>query len=361
LPVHVLGSIAPGQQRTSGFGQHPVGTGPYVLAQWRHDEVVTLERNPRWWHALPHIARIQFRIVTNPDARVDAMADGSADLYDGMGVADYRTLRTIAPSLNYLQIPDLYSYFIYCNDTLPGLNDVAVRRAMMYGWDRTDLATNLEHGGAIVNDTITAWALTAWHDSRTVHYPYDPAQAESMLDRAGWRRGSDGVRQRGNVRLAYTLKVPIGGTNAVAVEFQADMRAIGISVDVQMLDYPTFIDQTNAMNYQLAFSGWGGTPDPDEYTFLDSSQIVPVGNNQTAYRNPAVDRDLRAGLRTFDLAKRRAIYDDLQRRVAADVPVLWGFDVKYDAAWSKRLVIDRRQALPDLYLWWNVYDWRLSP
>jgi len=362
LPVHILGKIPPAQQRLSDFGQHPVGTGPYVLASWHHDDTITFTRNPNWWRGPAKIKAIQFRIVLDNDARVDAMADGSADLYTAMAPADYRTLRVIAPHLNYYHTPDLYSRFILTNDTIPGLNDLTVRRAMMHGWDRRAVVDGLYHGDVVLNDSLTPWALSAWHDDAIAHYPYDPSLARRMLDAAGWRVGNDGVRRRGAAQLAFTIKNATGNSQLadVCASFQADMRAIGIAIDIQQLDYATFIDQTSDMHYQMAMTGWGGTSDPDEYTFLDSTQVVPIGNNETGYRDPNVDRDLRAGLKEFDTRKRRAIYDDYQRITSATLPVLWGYDEKFSAAYSPRLKIDRKLELPDLFFFWNVYDWQLG-
>lgn len=363
LPVHILGKIPPAQQRISSFGQHPIGTGPYILQSWHHDDALRFVRNPHWWHGPANIPTIEFRIVLSNNARVDAMIDGSADLYPSMAPADYRSLRTAAGQLTFYDVPDLYDRFMLVNNVLPGLKDVTVRRAMMYGWDRDAIAEGLYHGDVIVNDSITPWALTTYHATDVVHYGFDPQRAAAMLDAAGWRRGPDGVRRRGNIRLAFTLKLPTGSSQLtnVCAAFQADMRAIGIGIDLQQLDYATFIDQTNNVQYEIAFTGWGGVPDPDEFTFLDSSQMIPIGNNESGYRNARVDRDLRAGLQTFDTSARRLLYDDFQRVMSETVPELWGYDEKFSAAYSSRVRIDPRNALPDYYFFWDVYDWSLAP
>jgi peptide/nickel transport system substrate-binding protein len=362
LPEHILGKISAAAQRVSSFGQHPIGTGPYMLESWHHDDTVAFVRNPRWWHRAAKIRKLEFRIVLNNNARVDAMVDGSGDLYPSMVPADYRTLREIAPRLMFYNVPDLFSRFILSNDTLPGLDELAVRQGMMYGWDRRAVADGLYHGNVIINNSLTPWALSAFHNDNVTLYAYDPARARALLDASGWRIGPDGVRRRGSVRLAFILKLPTGSSSAteVCAAFQADMRAIGVAIEIQQLDYATFIDQTNNFQYQLAFTGWGGTPDPDEFTFLDSSQIVPAGNNETGYRNARVDRDLRSGRKTFDPAARKAIYDDYQRVTGATLPVLWGFDEKFSVAYSSRVRIDQRVALPDYYFFWNVYDWSLT-
>ncbi len=164
---------------------------------------------------------------------------------------------------------------------------------MMYGWDRADLLSGLLHGDAIVSTGIIPDGLKYWYDPNVQRYTYDPVKARALLDAAGWRVGSDGVRSRGGKRLSFELKLPNGSNinNDLAAEFQADMLAIGIAISVKDVDYGTFIDDTNSFNYELALTGWGGTTDPDEFTFLNSSQIVPVGNNDTGYRDKIVDYD----------------------------------------------------------------------
>ncbi len=362
LPEHILGKIPAAQQRTSSFGQHPIGTGPYLLESWHHDDNVVFVTNPRWWRGAPKIPKLEFRIVLNNDARMDALEDGSADLIDNMVAADYRSLKQQDPKLEFVHLPGLYSDFLLTNLRLPGLSDLDVRRAMMYGWDRERVTNGLLHGDAVVDDSIVPVGLPKWHDPNVTHYPYDPARARAILDAAGWKPGSDGVRRKGNVRLSFILTLPNGSVGATdeAAEFQADMKAIGIEIAVKQLDYATFIDDTNDFKYQLALTGWGGTTDPDEFTFLHSSQLAPAGNNSTGYKNAQVDRDLVAGLQTVGDAKRKPYYDDMQRVTSATLPVLWAWDGYFRAAYSPRLHIDRKLMLPELNFWWNEYDWRLG-
>jgi ABC-type transport system substrate-binding protein len=145
-----------------------------------------------------------------------------------------------------------------------------------------------------------------------------------------------------------------------AAEFQADMRAIGVDVSIKQLDFATFNDNLDNFKYELAFISFGGTTDPDEYTLLHSSQIAPVGNNFIGYRNAQVDRDLVLGLQALTDAQRKPYYDDIQRITSRTLPVLWGWDAYYRAAYSPRLHIDRKLMLPELSFWWNEYDWTLS-
>ncbi len=365
LPEHILGKIPFKQQRQSNFGEHPVGTGPYVLRRWLHDEEVTFERNPRFWDGPAIIPRVAFRIVFDDQARIDAMESGDGDVDDGMNASSYQILRERRANLRLLHIPDLYVRFIYVNFTRAGLGDVNVRRAMMYGWDREAEIIGLTRGDAALATGVIPIALRRWYEPHVRTYPYDPGRARRILESAGYRLGADGVRRRGKVRLAYTLTFPGSGKASNSLElgaaFQSDMRAIGIEVTLQQLDYATFIRSLDDGKFDLGDSGWGGVPDPDQLTLLGSDQFPPAGNNDMHYRNPHVDRDVHLGLATIDPPKRKAYYDEMQRLVAEDVPVLF-YEFEYSrAALSRRVQLDVADAMPDQYLFLNVNRWRLEP
>ncbi|HEY4442209.1 MAG TPA: ABC transporter substrate-binding protein [Candidatus Elarobacter sp.] len=360
MPKHVFAGIPHSQIRQTNFGEHPVGTGTYVLAHWDHDQEAVLTANPHWWGGTPSVRKIDFRIILQEQGRTDAMLDGAADIDDGIGADTALRLRGVA-GLHQIDIPDLFTRFVQINFHTPGLNDRAVRQAMMYGWDREAVSRGLRHGFSTVASSIVPTALRYWHDDAVKPYPFDPARAGALLDGAGWRRGADGIRAKGRVRLAFAITLPYTPLgNDTAAAFQSDMRAIGIEISVRLLDYSTFIDQTNNSNYQLAFTGWGGSPDPDQFTLLDSKQIPPNGNNTGFYSNPAVDRDVEQGLKELDPGKRRAYYNDMQVQIARDLPALFLSNEFYQVAIGDR-VHHTGPTLPGISYFVDVAHWRLDP
>jgi peptide/nickel transport system substrate-binding protein len=309
------------------------------------------------------IARIDIRIVLDEQARVEAIEDGSADVVDSMSAAAYDSVRRNDPHIRLLHLPDLFVRFFQTNLRVPGLADLNVRRAMMYGWDRESVIHGLFHDDVTLDNGMVPVALSYWYDPHVVQYPYDAARARAILDAAGYKAGRDGVRRNGKTRLAFELTLPSGSSEGAAAcaEFQADMAAIGIAIAVRQLDYATFIDNSNVFRYQIAYTGWGGTTDPDMYTFLHSSQIEPVGNNGTAYSNPIVDRDVVLGLRTLVPERRRVYYDEMQVVTARTLPVLWGYADAFRFAYLPRLDPDVPNALADYLLWTDVWRWKLRP
>ena len=366
IPEHILGNIPDSRLRMSGFGEHPIGTGPYILKQWRHDENLTFVPNPYWWGGEPKIKRIVFQVVLNDQARTDAMEQGNADVDDTIPTSAYQIFgaddKSGRANVLLMHVPDLYATFLYPNLKVPGLGDRTVRQAMMYGWDRKALIDGIYHGDAQLADGITPIALTRWYDPNVQTYPYDPARARAMLDDAGYRLGADGVRRKRNVRLSFVLDVAgNGGAGDVPAEIQADMRTIGIAITIRTLDYATFLTDENEGKYQLSFFGWGGTPDPDEYTLLGCNQWPPNGNNSMYFCDPKLDPILRAGLETLDYPKRRRLYDRMQEIVAVDLPVLFFQFPYYRIAVSRRVHFDPSKALPDQYFWRNITTWTLGP
>lgn len=364
LPEHILGKTPLKGQRQTGFGEHPVGTGPYVFKQWLHDEQISFERNPRYWDGPPLIPRVAFRIVLDDQARIDAMEAGDGDVNDGMNASSFEIVKDAHTNLRLLHIPDLYSYFLYLNFTRPGIADPTVRRAMMYGWDRKRELKGITHGDSDLADGIVPEALRTWYDPNVLHYPYDPLRSRALLESAGYRAGPDGVMRRGNLRLAYTLTFPGTGQASTSAEivtaFQADMRAIGIEITLQQIDYATFLTQTQNGHYDIALSGWGGVPDPDQLTLLGCDQFPPAGNNDMHYCNRRIDRDVHLGLKIVDPVKRKPIYDDMQRLIAENVPVLF-YEFPFSrVAISPRVQFDFDHALPDQYLFLTINRWRLA-
>jgi peptide/nickel transport system substrate-binding protein len=360
VPAHVFRGVPDAQIRTSPFGQNPIGTGPYRLVSWSHDQECVFAANPYWWGGTPDVKRIDVQIILDPQSRDDAMLDGAADFNDGIGADDVRTMRR-NPALHEVRIPDLYTRFVQINFHVPPLDDVRVRRAMMYGWDRYGVTHGLRHDAATVGASVEPTGLAFWQDPAVRPYPFDPVEARTLLDAAGWHAGAGRIRTKSGRRLAFTLSLPSSPLGRdISAEFQADMASIGIAISVQMLDYATFIDQTNSSHFELAYTGWGGSPDPDQLTLLDSHQMPPVGNNYGFYRNPAVDRDLEQGLLVVDPAARKRYYDDMQVRTAADVPVLFASNENYLAAYAPRVHVTG-PLKPGLYFFDNVAHWRLDP
>ena len=362
VPEHVLGKIAPDRQRFSSFGEHPVGTGPYVLKSWQHDSETVFVRNPYAWR-VPKIGRIDVRTIFNDQSEMEALANGSADLIDDLSLTQYLQLQRIAPQVKLMTFASLYLDVVELNLARPGLSDVAVRQAMMYGYDRKSLVDGLYDGKVQVTDDLIVSALKHWYNPKAPVYPFDPAKARAILDAAGWKVGPDGIRTNGRTRLSFELVVNQGSSIITdeMLTFAEDMHDVGIDLRLRQLDFASLVSRTYSGNYDITANARGGAVDPDLTTILSSSQIPPNGANTTRYRDAIVDRDLKLGLTTTNDAQRRKYYDEMQVELGKTLPILPQRGRFSALAYSPRLVLDPKNTLQSPLLYFNVEDWTVKP
>jgi peptide/nickel transport system substrate-binding protein len=361
VPEHVLGAIPPDRQRFSSFGEHPVGTGPYVLQHWEHDSELVFVRNPYAWRK-PKIARLDVRVIFNDQSEMEALANGSADLIDDVSFTQYKQLQRIAPNIVRVTFPSLDEDVAEVNCSRPGLSDVAVRQAMMYGYDREAIVKGLFDNTVDVPDSIITRAVAFWHTDNLPQYPYDPAKARALLDAAGWKPGPDGIRRKGNVRLSFEDLLNQGSALVTDMEltFISDMRNIGIDVRLRQLDFASTVSRAFDGNYDILADARGGIIDTDLTPLYASNQIPPHGRNTSRYSDPLVDRLLKEGLVELDPQKRRAIYDRVQAELARTLPTLFQYGRFASLAHDQRLHLPAKDTMQNPYLYYNIEDWTLG-
>jgi peptide/nickel transport system substrate-binding protein len=156
-------------------------------------------------------------------------------------------------------------------------------------------------------------------------YDYNTAQAEALLDAAGFRRGADGVR------FHIALKTSTDQSTRLLAEAIADeWKRVGVALDLRSLEFATFYSDITHGSFQLyTLRLIGGNNDPDifEYVF-GSKKMPPNGANRGHYRNPALDALLDQARVEMDREKRKAILSQIQKIVAEDEPYinLWYVD-----------------------------------
>jgi peptide/nickel transport system substrate-binding protein len=159
---------------------------------------------------------------------------------------------------------------------------------------------------------------------------YNPAQAKQILDAAGWKPGADGVREKGGVRLEFTNSTTAGNHVREQAQqlLQQNWQEIGAKMTIKNMpaaviwgDYFAMSQYDSVMVGEDFLTG----PDPDVSYYFDSHNVPAkggAGNNTMQYDNSEVDKLLLEGATTFDRAKRKAIYAQVQSLIRADLPLL---------------------------------------
>jgi peptide/nickel transport system substrate-binding protein len=352
LPKHVLEHA---DFNTGDFNRAPIGSGPYTFVRWDHGSRIELAAFPRYFRGVARIAKIDYRVV--PDTNTLFNQIRTHELDAGEIEASFVSLARASPGVAIVQASTLGYRHIDYNTTRPGLDDRNVRLALSYAIDRDAIFKKIYFGigERTPGDQVASFGWAAPH---LASYPYDPARAQAMLDRAGWRRGADGIRANAGRRLSFTMRSIAGQkpAEALEIEVQSDWAKIGVELEIKNSPGSTLF--ANAIgplatgDYDLAFYGFVREPDPDDSETIGPDDVPPNGRNWTRYRDAALGALQRRANRTLDVAERKMLYGEIQRRIVANDP----FDTIY---WIPSIVaynVDVRglAPTPGTNIFWNA-------
>ena len=214
----------------------PVGTGPFRVVSVAQDEEIVLERNPDYFGGAPKIERVRFRIVPEAIVRALELRKGSADIGGVNSLTPDMVLAlTKTPEIIAEEQPGTPFAYIALNFDDPILAHREVRQALAYATDRATLIRYLLRGQARPASSLLPpnhWA----YEPSVRRYDYDPAQAEKLLDAAGYARGPDGVR------IHLTLKTSTEESTRLLGQALADQWSkVGVALQVRPLENATFL------------------------------------------------------------------------------------------------------------------------
>src|ERR1700691_3221867 len=306
------------------FGLHPVGSGPFRFVSQLQDDEVILERNDNSWQPRPAIARVRFAVVPDAITRALELEKGSADACINCLTADMIESLAKRSSLYVQSAPGTVLNYITFNAQDRVLHDVRVRQAIAYAINRPLIIHSLWRDRARLAESLLPPEHWAWTGD-VQQYPNDPAKANALLDEAGWKRGSDGIR----FRLAMKTSTD-ESSRLLAMILQQQLRDVGIALEVRSFEFATFYSDISKGAFQMYTLRWlGGNEDPDIFHYAyESSMFPPHGANRGRYSNPALDTLIREAGMSGDQALRRTDYVKVQQILAAELPSinLWYLD-----------------------------------
>jgi peptide/nickel transport system substrate-binding protein len=327
VPKSIMGNVAPKDWRTHPFSTtKPIGTGPFTFKEYKQGASVTLSGNPSYHMGPTALDTYVYKVVPDSTVLVQQLKTGEVDygtvqpdLYDetkkqsNLNVVDYDTFS--------------FTYFGYNLDPAktPLFQDVKVRQALFYAVDRDTIVKKLFNGlSSVATGTMPTLSWAYAPDKITTKYDYDPKKAAQMLDDAGWKAGSDGIRAKDGKKLSFSMWTNSGNKTreGYLLVLQEGWKAIGVDMKPQFEEFSVYLDRINKnFDFEMFLVGFSWGVDPDQQTMWDTKQHGP-GFNSYGYSNPKVDQLLLDGLHTLDQEKRKQIYIDMQNLVVADAPAM---------------------------------------
>jgi peptide/nickel transport system substrate-binding protein len=319
FPVNlVMGIVQDGSG--SANARQPIGTGPYRLTEFVPDDHVSLTAFDHYYAGRPRNDGILLKVVPDDTMRGLELRKGSVDLIVNDLSPDivWQLQREGRVQVRTAAGTD-YAYIgLNLND--PILSHVEVRKAIGYAIDREAIVKYLRRGFASTAVGIVppmSWAF----ERKVFDFSHDPAEAERLLDAAGFR-DPDGPGPLPRFRLSLkTSTTEVYRIQAAAI--QHDLARVGIAIDVRSSEFQTLSADVLRGNFQLYTLQFVGVTDPDILRLVyHSQQVPPTGLNRVRYRNPDVDRLIEEASAAADENDRRRLYAEAQQRIAADVPYI---------------------------------------
>lgn len=360
LPEHAYGP---------DYGEHPVGSGRYILKQWDRGQQVIFEANPDYYGEAPKMRKVTV-LFMEEDAAFAAVMAGQADIaytaasYSDQTVPGYELLAFDTVDNRGFNLPAIPAGSVSEQGVPLGndfTSDVLVRRAINIGIDRDEMIEHVLNGYG--SPAYSVCDKMPWYEP-DAQVKYDPAGAAALLDEAGWTPGADGIRTKDGLRAELTFLYPASDSvrQALAADSADQLRKLGIDTKTEGVDWDTAY--TRAQSEPLLW-GWGAHTPMELYNIYHTMEKTGLAE-YSPYANQTVDRYMDEALAESDLEASYELWKKAQWDGTAgitqegDIPWIWLVNIDH-LYWSREgLQVAEQKLHPHGHGWSivnNVDQW----
>jgi peptide/nickel transport system substrate-binding protein len=336
------------------FGVGPVGSGPYVFKEWVRQDHLSLARNAAYaWPpaGLPAgsgrpVPNVLVRFIPEDATRVGALERDEVDVVENVPAQEVGRLQKAEKYRIVRMAQTGAPWHINLNVKKAPTDDVKVRQAIIHAVDQRAIVETLFFGiGKPAYGPLTRSTFGYDPQVESMYKP-DPERAKKLLEEAGWKATGDGREKDGKKLRVIFQVIAAGGYDGTATMVQTQLQAVGIQVELRLLERARMFSDANKGEHNLGLKFWL-TADPEflRLHFRSSN----IGNwNWSHYAEPSMDALLDEGASTLDLGKRAKIYRDIQQRIMREALLVPLFDAEYVTALAPRvrgLEYDARTAI----------------
>ena len=318
LAIFAAGIVSPTALEAEGadFGQAPVGTGPFKFDSWTKDVELVLVANDDYWGGRPALDRVVWRTIAEDTVRLSELQTGSIDVANQIDFKDAGDIESDA-NLQLITGPFLNVQFLAFNQAIPPFDNHSLRMAVQHTINKESIAEVVASGHYTLGAGPIAPTLLGYDPSLAERYPYDPAQAEALIAESGLSDISFDLLNRANSFWPLLGQL-----------IQADLAAVGITVNLQSLEDAEFYDQLNSGEVQAFVNDWtwdNGDPDNVMFSLFTHERAV----NRMGYENETVNELNLEAQETADPDARAALYAEAQKLILDDaIMVILGYPEK---------------------------------
>ena len=360
-----VGIVPEAGYNEDSYGQNPIGSGPYKLAQWDKGQQFILEKNPDYYGKEPYFDKIT-NLFLDSDAAFAAVKNGDVDIaevpvaYANESVDGYHMEYFDSIDVRGISLPTQPDTGVVSEDNITVGNNVtadpAIREALSIGIDRQKLVDGSLNGfGDVCTNGVAdqlPWSFEQAEDGKV-------DEAKSVLDAAGWKdTDGDGIVEKDGQKAAFSIYYNAKATErqAIAVAVAEQAKELGIEITPEGGSW----DDIDPVKFSQGVV-WGfGSADPYSIEHQYDSRVAGVGYDNPEYLNDSAVDSLIDAAMAQDLNTSYGTWSQAAQQANSNYPYLWIGTMDYTYFVSDDLDISNSTHL--IYphggdIWGNIYDW----
>jgi len=293
----------------------PVGTGPFVFAEWSAGDHIKVVKNPKYYRpGQPRLDAIVFKIVPDAQVRLTNLQTGSVQMVDGIDAKDVKTVQGYSSGRVIQSKPILNYEMIQINTKRAPFSDKRVRQALAWSFDRDAYVKSFWGGLARPSVNPFVQEMKEYLPGSDGRYGYDLDKAKALLEAAGFSKSQP---------LTMEILNPAGypTLHAISLLYQNALGGLGHKVTVSDLELSAWIDRiANKPDFDVTTDVYE-MRGPDPTGMFNSDNLAPKGNINE-FNPPGYEKMVTAAATETNPAKRIARYRQLQNYLLEEMPMV---------------------------------------
>ncbi|NWJ25749.1 peptide ABC transporter substrate-binding protein [Rhizobium sp. RM] len=328
VPKHAFDGAA--DLNNTPFNNAPIGTGPYKWTKRVAGDYIEMAANTSYYGDGPFVERLIVKYIPDLTVMYTQFKTGDLDVVGLQGIsADHYEEASALADRTVVKAPGSPVETFSLNLGLPVFQDKAVRQALYMAVDKASIIDALYFGLPVATESYMP-QQAYYHNGDLPKHEFNIEKASALLEEAGWKLGSDGVRAKDGLRLSFENSTTSGNHLREQMQQFLQQTFAQIGAEMTIRNLPPAVmwgDHWMLSQYQSAIAGivflTGGDPDTSDY--FSSKSIAAqggAGQNTWQWKNEDVDKLLAEGAAIFVPEERKKTYAKIQALVRDELPFL---------------------------------------
>lgn len=291
--------VSPTADKAQDLMKDPVGTGPYKFVSWTTGDQIELEANEEYWNGAPEVKKIVLKVVPEISTAISMLQTGEVQFLDNLPTEQIKRLEAM-DNINIEKKDGTAVYYMAFNHSRERNQDAEFREAVASAMDRDAFVSKL-NGLGVRSDSVIGPQVFGYDESAdNAGTPFDIEASKALVEKNGY--GAEPIKLLTANRDNFVLMAEI---------VQAQLTEAGFKVEIESMEWATFLETARAGDYDLTFLSWSNvTADGSELLYPNFHSDNVGSSNRSQYSNPKFDELVVQSRTTIDQDERKEILNE---------------------------------------------------